>query len=57
MKIHPISTLLGGTGEGLDTAVHTLDEISIAMHRWITEDNDYITKFMNAHQKDLQKVM
>lgn len=36
MKIHPMATLLGGVGGSLSNTVHMSDEMSIAMHGYIT---------------------
>ena len=36
MKIHPMTTLLGGTGKALSNCVHMSDEMSVACHNYFT---------------------
>ena len=55
MKLHPICTLLGGQGEGLDNAVKITSEQSIGMHRYLTEDDTIdIKKYQDLCEKNLK---
>ena len=37
MKIHPMTTLLGGSGRALVNSVHMTDEMSVASHAYFTK--------------------
>ena len=55
MKLHPICTLLGGQGEGLDNAVKITSEQSIGMHRYLTEDDTIdVKKYLDLCEKNLK---
>ena len=55
MKLHPICTLLGGQGEGLDNAVKITSEQSIGMHRYLTEDDTIdVKKYQDLCEKNLK---
>ena len=41
LKIHPMSTLLGGEGDGLTATIKMPDEMCISMHNYLT-DNDTV---------------
>ena len=38
MKIHPMTSLLGGTGSSLSNLVHCSDEMAIACHGYFTNE-------------------
>lgn len=49
LKIHPMSTLLGGEGDGLSNTVHMSDEMSVACHAYFTGDGELdIDKYYRA---------
>lgn len=49
LKIHPMATLLGGEGDALSSTVHMSDEMSIAMHGWVTNNGTLdIDKYWRA---------
>ena len=49
LKIHPMSTLLGGEGDGLSATIHMSDEMSVACHGFFTEQDTLdIEKYYQA---------
>lgn len=59
MKIHPMTTLLGGTGKALSNNVHCSDEMAIASHSYFTGEGklpieDYYQQ-VEALKKKLSK--
>ena len=38
LKIHPMTTLLGGSGKALSNMVHCSDEMAVAMHGYFTDE-------------------
>ena len=38
MSIHPMTTLLGGTGKALSNMVHMSDEMSVSLHGYFTDE-------------------
>lgn len=38
MSIHPMTTLLGGSGTALSNVVHCSDEMSVALHGYFTDE-------------------
>lgn len=57
MKIHPMSSLLGGTGTALSNMVHCSDEMAIAMHGFFTDEGKLdIEAYFQAVQKLKKKL-
>lgn len=49
MRIHPMTTLLGGEGDALSPCVHMIDEQSVASHGYFTDDGNLdIEKYYRA---------
>lgn len=38
LKIHPMTTLLGASGDALSNMVHPSDEMTVSAHRYFTGD-------------------
>ena len=49
LKIHPMSTLLGGEGDGLSATIKMPDEMSVACHGYFTDQDTLdIEKYYQA---------
>ena len=55
MKIHPMSTLLGGVGEALSNTVHMSDEMTVALHCYITDNGELDIESYFKQVQDLKK--